>query len=146
MDIIIWTTLIGLVVALLLAIALSTGLLGLVVIGEQQVGIVVRKLGGRSLKPGQLIALNGEAGYQADTLAPGWHFWYWPVFFQVIKAPVIQVPQGEIALVVASDGYCYLVPYVEEDDHFFLKTVIPNRKATRGYRDYLKQGERDVED
>ncbi|MBL8502508.1 MAG: BrnT family toxin [Rhodocyclaceae bacterium] len=46
-------------------------------------------------------------------------------------------------LVVASDGYCYLVPYVEEDDHFFLKTVIPSRKATR---DYLKQGERDVED
>lgn len=104
MDIIIWTTLIGLVIALLLAIALSTGLLGLVVIGEQQVGIVVRKLGGRSLKPGQLVALNGEAGYQADTLAPGWHFWYWPVFYQVIKAPVIQVPQGEIALVVASDG------------------------------------------
>jgi len=49
-------------------------------------------------------------------------------------------------LVVASDGYCYLVPYVEEDDHFFLKTVIPSRKATRDYRDYLKQGERDVED
>lgn len=46
-------------------------------------------------------------------------------------------------LVVVCDGYCYLVPYVEEDDHFFLITVIPGRKATR---DYLKQGERDVED
>ena len=41
-------------------------------------------------------------------------------------------------LVVASDGYAYLVPFVEEDDHFFLKTVIPSRKATR---DYLNQGE-----
>lgn len=49
-------------------------------------------------------------------------------------------------LVVASDGYCYLAPYVEEDDHFLLKTVIPSRKATRDYWDYLKQGERDVED
>jgi uncharacterized DUF497 family protein len=44
-------------------------------------------------------------------------------------------------LVVACDGYVYLVPFVEEDDHFFLKTVIPSRKATR---DYLKQGEEDV--
>lgn len=46
-------------------------------------------------------------------------------------------------LVVASDGYAYLVPFVEEDGHFFLKTVIPSRKATR---DYLGQGEQDAED
>ena len=44
-------------------------------------------------------------------------------------------------LVVASNGYAYLVPFVEEDDHFFLKTVIPSRKATR---DYLNQGETDA--
>ena len=44
-------------------------------------------------------------------------------------------------LVVASDGYAYLVPFVEEDDHFFLKTVIPSRKATR---DHLTQGETDA--
>jgi uncharacterized DUF497 family protein len=44
-------------------------------------------------------------------------------------------------LVVACDGYAYLVPFVEEDDHFFLKTVIPSRKVTR---DYLKQGEEDA--
>ena len=36
-------------------------------------------------------------------------------------------------LVVALDGYVYLVPYVEESDYFFLKTVIPSRKATRDY-------------
>lgn len=41
-------------------------------------------------------------------------------------------------LVVSFDGYVYLVPFVEEADHFFLKTVIPSRKATR---DYLQQGE-----
>lgn len=46
-------------------------------------------------------------------------------------------------LVVASDGYAYLVPFVEQEDHFFLKTVIPSRKATR---DYLKQGEQHAED
>lgn len=36
-------------------------------------------------------------------------------------------------LVVALDGYVYLVPYVEESDYYFLKTVIPSRKATRDY-------------
>lgn len=36
-------------------------------------------------------------------------------------------------LVVACDNYVYLVPYVEDSDHLFLKTVIPSRKATRDY-------------
>jgi uncharacterized DUF497 family protein len=45
-------------------------------------------------------------------------------------------------LVVACDNYAYLVPFVEEEDYLFLKTVIPSRKATR---DYLNQGEADAE-
>lgn len=40
-------------------------------------------------------------------------------------------------LIVAIERYAYLVPFVEEADAYFLKTVIPNRKATR---DYLKGG------
>jgi len=36
-------------------------------------------------------------------------------------------------LVVTLQGYVYLVPYVESPDYFFLKTVIPSRKATRDY-------------
>jgi len=39
--------------------------------------------------------------------------------------------------IVAVEQYAYLVPFVEETDCYFLKTVIPNRKATR---DYLKGG------
>jgi hypothetical protein len=44
---------------------------------------------------------------------------------------------GQRILVVAVDDYVYLVPYVDEQDYFFLKTIIPSRKATR---DYLNQG------
>ncbi|HLO86137.1 MAG TPA: flotillin family protein [Nostocaceae cyanobacterium] len=79
---------------------------GLVVIGEREVGIVVKKfaVSGKGLPPGRLIALNGEAGLQADTLAPGWHWGYWPWQFSVKKEPVIVVPQGQIALIVAADG------------------------------------------
>ena len=46
-------------------------------------------------------------------------------------------------LVVACDSYAYLVPFVEEDEFYFLKTAIPSRKATR---DYLSRGEADAED
>lgn len=43
--------------------------------------------------------------------------------------------------VIASDNYACLVPFVEESGHFFLKTTIPSRKATR---DYLNQEDRNA--
>jgi hypothetical protein len=36
-------------------------------------------------------------------------------------------------LVVEIDSYVYLVPFVENDEGRFLKTIIPSRKATRDY-------------
>jgi uncharacterized DUF497 family protein len=36
-------------------------------------------------------------------------------------------------MVVEVAGYAFLVPFVEEEDHFFLKTIIPSRKATRNF-------------
>jgi len=36
-------------------------------------------------------------------------------------------------MVVEVAGYAFLLPFVEEDDHFFLKTIIPGRKATRDF-------------
>ncbi len=35
--------------------------------------------------------------------------------------------------VINVDNYVYLVPYVENRQEIFLKTVIPSRKATRQY-------------
>jgi uncharacterized membrane protein YqiK len=94
-----------LVVAVVLFVLLPT-LLGLVVIRQDQVGIVIKRfdLRGRSLVPGQLLALKGEAGYQADTLAPGWHlgYWYWQYTVKAVSVTVI--PSGQIGLVVAADG------------------------------------------
>jgi len=43
-------------------------------------------------------------------------------------------PQQRI-LVITSDDYVYLVPFLEEEDCYFLKTIIPSRKATRNYLD-----------
>ena len=49
---------------------------------------------------------------------------------------------GQRVLVVAIGAHACLVPFVEVADHFFLKTVIPSRKATR---DYLHEGEPDAQ-
>ena len=95
---------IGLVVGFFILLLLAKSLLGIVVIGEMQVGVVAKKFASRSLAPGRLVALEGEAGYQADTLAPGWHFFLWPWQYSVTKESVIIVPQGEIGLVVANGG------------------------------------------
>jgi uncharacterized DUF497 family protein len=40
---------------------------------------------------------------------------------------------GQRIFVLNIDEYIYLVPYVESEDEIFLKTIIPSRKATRGY-------------
>jgi len=95
------TLLVGVVLFLL---ALGPLVLGAVLIRERQVGVVVKKFSSRSLAPGRLLALDGEAGYQADTLAPGLHFGYWRWQYRILKVPLTVVPQGEIALVVAADG------------------------------------------
>ncbi len=96
--------LIGVVVAGAIVATFASTLLGLVVISEREVGIVVKKFAAKSLPAGRLVALNGEAGYQADTLAPGWHFWYWFWQYSIIKVPMVVIPQGEIALILANDG------------------------------------------
>ncbi len=90
--------------AIIICIPLFFG--GLVVIGDREVGIVSKKFSfnGKSLPPGDLIALNGEAGYQADTLPPGWHWGYWPLQYNVRKESLTIVPQGEIGLVIAAGG------------------------------------------
>ncbi len=46
-------------------------------------------------------------------------------------------------LVVKMIGYVHAVPFVEEGDIRFLKTIIPSRKLTR---DYLDPEEREAED
>ena len=35
--------------------------------------------------------------------------------------------------IIGINGYAYLVPFVEENEKYFLKTIIPSRKATKKY-------------
>lgn len=36
-------------------------------------------------------------------------------------------------LIIEFERYVYLVPFVEDVDYYFLKTIIPSRKASRDY-------------
>jgi len=85
------------------AVMLFSLLFGVVVIGEQESGLVIKRYG-RALPPGRIIAVEGEAGYQAQMLPPGWHFPLWSWKYKVHKVPLIEVTSGQIALVVAKDG------------------------------------------
>ena len=77
--------LIGCVLAaiiLLLSYRFVLWLCGVIIVPDDSVGVMTKKFvlmgKNRRLPAGRIIALNGEAGYQADTLPPGLHMGLWP--------------------------------------------------------------------
>jgi len=89
------------VVALLVALAF-VAFKSFIYVGPTEVGLPTKRFGAK-LDPGNVIAFKGEAGYQADLLMPGWRFRLWPVY-GVEKYPWVQVPAGEIGVVIAQVG------------------------------------------
>lgn len=83
-------------------------LLGIAVIPEDCIGIINKKFvlwgANRSLPDGKIIALRGEAGFQADTLAPGLYFGYWPWQFTIIRQKFLTIREGFIGVVETRDG------------------------------------------
>ena len=92
-----------LIALIALAIVAFVVLRSLVLIGPTEVGLVTKRFSIRRLSDDDIIAFNGEAGYQADLLMPGLRFKLWPVFI-VSKHPWVQVPAGEIGVVIAQVG------------------------------------------
>jgi hypothetical protein len=72
-------------------------------VAEDETGLVIKTLG-TDLPAGQIIALKGEKGPQADVLGPGWHFGYWPWSYEVRKVDTVLVPEGQLGIVTAQDG------------------------------------------
>ncbi len=124
----------GGVVALLVLLA-SFALSSFRLVGENQIGVVSRNIGGGSLAPGKIIATKGEMGPQAKILPPGWHPWLWPVIYDVDTRFLVEIKEGEIALLTAMDGQSLppgeiyapewdesLQKRMAEDAEFFLST------------------------
>ena len=91
-------------VVALVVLAASVVLSSVRLVGENQIGVVNKLIGGGSLAPGQIIATEGEMGPQAKILPPGWHPWLWPVIYEVDAPPLVQIREGKIALLTSSDG------------------------------------------
>src|SRR5262245_15713756 len=80
-------------------------LMGLRYIPNDRVGVVEKLWSPKgSVGEGRILALAGEAGYQADLLRGGFHFGYWRWQFRIHKMPLVTVPQGQIGYVYARDG------------------------------------------
>ena len=72
-------------------------------IGPTEVGLVTRRFSFKKLAKDNPVAFNGEAGYQADLLMPGLR-WKPFLVYTVDKYPWVQVPAGEIGVVIAQVG------------------------------------------
>src|ERR1700727_2454712 len=83
-------------------------LCGVIIVPDDSVGVMTKKfvlLGKNSRLPaGRIIALNGEAGFQADTLPPGLHLGLWPWQYHVDLVKFFTVPPGKVGCVEACDG------------------------------------------
>ncbi|NOX19867.1 MAG: DUF4258 domain-containing protein [Nitrospirae bacterium] len=51
----------------------------------------------------------------------------------IIEHPNRSKYPGQNIFIVKVNDYVYLVPYVEDEETVFLKTVIPSRKMTKRY-------------
>jgi uncharacterized DUF497 family protein len=52
---------------------------------------------------------------------------------EIVEHPKQKRYPRQQMFIVKREDYVYLVPFVEEDSCFFLKTIIPSRKATKEY-------------
>jgi uncharacterized DUF497 family protein len=51
----------------------------------------------------------------------------------IVEHPNQEKYAGQRIFIVHINDYVYLVPFVEDEQEVFLKTIIPSRKATRKY-------------
>jgi uncharacterized membrane protein YqiK len=124
--------------AILLSVVLYKFILrvvGVVIVPEDRIGLVTKKFvlfgPNKSLPDGKIIALNGEPGYQAKTLAPGLYWGYWPWQYDINLQPFRIIAKGKIGLVSAKDGAqlptgAILARHVDSDDFQDAKAFLTN--------------------
>src|SRR5258706_5469803 len=96
------------VLLVLVCYRLILRIFGVVIIPKNTIGIVNKKFvlvgPNKTLPDGEIIALKGEAGVQADTLPPGIHFWRWPWQYGIQVQEFVTIGQGNIGVVEARGG------------------------------------------
>lgn len=96
--------LIGIIVAAVIAfLILFVFLPGLRLYSANEVGILTKKMFGKKMTDGQIIAREGEIGVQARTLMPGL-YWKLPIVWSFSKVPVVTIDVDSIGIVESIDG------------------------------------------
>ncbi len=132
---------VGAVLVFLLALPATS----VIYVGDDEVGVVIKKFGGGSLPPGAIVALNGENGSQARVLTPGYKLWYWPWQYEIDKTTkLLSIPKGSIGEVEALDGVpmphgvIYAPPWEDPKDMLnaesFLAAAYGGGTGTVGYK------------
>lgn len=87
------------------AVVLLIFVAGLRYIPHNYVGIVEKLWSpSGSVSDGRIIALEDQAGLQADVLRGGFHLGYWLWMYRIHRVPLVTIPQGKIGYVYARDG------------------------------------------
>jgi uncharacterized membrane protein YqiK len=93
------------IVGLVVLVIVGSQLAGLRYIANNRVGIVEKLWSFKGSVPeGRIIALDGEAGFQAEVLRGGMHFGLWRWEYRIHRVPLVSVPQGKIGYIYARDG------------------------------------------
>ena len=92
-------------IALALAAVFMILATSFVIVDQDKVGHLKLIYGASRLPPGHIIAMNGEAGPQAEILGPGFNFKpLLNILYDVEQLPVTEVPEGHYGYLVARDG------------------------------------------
>lgn len=134
-----------LLIKLVIGLYVFTWLIGLRIIPNDKIGIVEKWWSGKGSLNEQIIALNGEAGYQPEVLRGGIHF-LTPLMYTVHIVPLVTVPQGQIAYVFARDGQALgagqtLGRVVEESNNYQdVKAFLQNGGQRGPQRGIIREG------
>jgi uncharacterized membrane protein YqiK len=77
--------------------------IGIGYISSGSVGILTKKMMGKQMPAGHIIARSGEIGVQASILMPGL-YWRMPFIWKFNRVPVTIIPDDSVGLVEAIDG------------------------------------------
>ena len=122
---------------------------GMIIIPEDKIGLVTKKFvlfgANKSLPDGKIIALNGEAGFQADTLAPGLYWGYWVWQYAIQESDLTVIPKGKIGLLTAKDGKqlptgSILARHIECDNFQDTRAFLTNGGQRGKQVNYLNNG------
>ena len=133
------------ILAAILLLILFYYIIGIRAIANDKIAIVEKWWSTKGSLKDNIIALNGEAGFQPNVLRGGIHFKS-PLIYKIHKMPLITIPQGKIGYVFARDGEPLsptqtLGKVVEECSNFQDVTAFIKNGGQRGpQRGILREG------